>query len=135
MLPYADVSTGDFIESGSYGIMQGLYHPLQYNEEHAERLLCSKKEKLGVAKGDNELIEIIGKIEDMLQPGNRGIQTTQRKQRMKVLLLWEKMNKERHCYEEYIHFHAQMQTEQVLTKITVLGRDLVNKDEVFSLME
>lgn len=108
--------------------------PLQYNEEHAEILLCSKKEKLGVAKGDNELIERMGKIEDMLQPGEREILTTQRKQRMKVLLV-EKMSKSRHSYEEYIHFHAQMQTEQVLTKITLDGRDLVNKDEVFSLME
>lgn len=27
--------------------------PLQYNEEHVERILCSKKGKLGVAKGYN----------------------------------------------------------------------------------
>lgn len=82
-----------------------------------------------------QLIERMGKIEDMLQPGERGILTTQRKLRMKVCFArGEKMHKSRHSYEEYIHFHAQMQTEQVLTKITVDGRDLVNKDEVFSLI-
>lgn len=89
---------------------------------------------MGVEKGDDETLGVPAEREERLQLGDRGVVSTSAKPLMQIVLA-RKTRKSGYCDKEYMHFKAQMKVEQVLTRRTVEGTDLVNKDEGFSLME
>ena len=74
-------------------------------------------------------------FESILKVGDEGIINTRSKQRLNIVLA-EKMARRGQAYGETIHFRARMNT-QTLNQTMIRGgyRDLVGKDEVFSLME
>lgn len=110
------------------------YIPLQYNEQRGNIQLFPTKGKRAGDMKYKDLIGRLGKLESILKTGDKGLLTTEEGHRLKLVLAHKEKSSPR-MSDEYLYFNAQMQITQVLTKITVEGRDMVNIDDVFSLLD